>query len=84
MGNTRPIQRVVDEGGWERGRPAVYSRDNATSTYGSVTSIVDPRYSLCRIFVFEIYVWYNWNMHRKTGKNLTALCKRGIRKSYSY
>jgi hypothetical protein len=34
MGNTRPIQWVVDEGGWERGKPAVYSRDNATSIYG--------------------------------------------------
>jgi len=65
MGNTRPIQRVVDEGRWERGRPAVYSKDNATSTYGSVTSIVDLRYSLCRISVFAICVCSNWNMHRK-------------------
>lgn len=30
---------------------AVYSRDNAASTYGSATSIVDLRYSLCRTFV---------------------------------
>jgi len=65
MGNTRPIQTVVDKGGWERGRPAVYSRDNATSTYGSATSIVDLRYSLCRIFVFAIYLCCKWNMHKK-------------------
>jgi hypothetical protein len=34
MGNIRPIQWVVDEGGWERGKPVVYFRDNATSIYG--------------------------------------------------
>jgi hypothetical protein len=66
MGNTRPIQWVVDEGGWERCKPAVYSRDNATNTYGSATSIVDLRYSLHRIFVFAIYVYSKWNIHRKS------------------
>jgi hypothetical protein len=65
MGNTRPIQRVVVEGGWERDKPAVYSRDNATSTYASSASIVDLRCSLHRIFVFAIYVYCKWNIHRK-------------------
>jgi hypothetical protein len=32
--------------------PAVYTRDNAASTYGSATSIADLRYSLNRISVY--------------------------------
>jgi hypothetical protein len=65
MKNTRLIQRVVDEGEWKRGKPAVYCRDNAMSTYGSATSIVDLRYSPHRIFVFAVYLYCMWNMHRK-------------------
>jgi len=56
----------VDEGGWERAKPGMYSRYNATSTYGSATSVVDLRYNFHRIFVFAIYVYCKWNMHRKS------------------
>jgi hypothetical protein len=72
MGSTRPIQWVVDEGGREWGKPAVYSRDNATSTYGSATSIVYLRYSLHRIFVFAVYVYSKWNMHRKIRQKFSS------------